>query len=287
MARGVYFLSSVIAVVLGIVQAATAIQLTPSQGGGPTPQQLAEEMADPQSGVDVAPGSASRNINNSFLGNPPSDLRAMGIFTNGNTTPGTQFVNAGVSGTYAGGISINSGVCLSTGLVSDSLQTAQPNLGFGVEGPNNGDGEGIFINSQGVSENHTGEVSTQLGLPVDQDFADLVFPNATPGGGDATVLSFDVEISQPAERFASSRKYIYSLKQPAARDKPARRAAAKLISRCIYLFDYSGRIDVASANLHRPYVASITARSPNLRAALNRDNVRAFHKSKMGPSPPK
>jgi hypothetical protein len=56
-------------------------------------------------------------------------------------------------------------------------------------GPNNGkDNVGGF---------NPGEIVTELGTPVDQDFEALVFPNSDPGGGDPTVLKFDVQILTP------------------------------------------------------------------------------------------
>ncbi|MEQ8211679.1 MAG: choice-of-anchor L domain-containing protein [Lacipirellulaceae bacterium] len=187
---------------------ANAIDITPSSGVGPTPQQLAENIADTSGGVLVVASSAVTTINNPAQGNPnnpgqgnpSSDDRAMGTFVNGITAAGTPLpnTNGGPSETYAGGIDIDTGVCLCTGLVSDSLATAGPNLGFGMEGPNNGDGEGVIGNQPNL-ENHTGEVSTSLFASafVDQDFEDLAFPLANPGGGDPTVLQFDVEIVQP------------------------------------------------------------------------------------------
>ena len=88
-----------------------AVDLTPSQGGGPTPQQLADSIADQANGVTVVAGSATTTINAS--GNPVSDARAFGSFVNGNTPAGTPLPNenGGPAATYAGGIDIDSGVC--------------------------------------------------------------------------------------------------------------------------------------------------------------------------------
>ena len=58
-----------------------AIDITPSSGGGPSPLQLAQEIVDSTSGVTLVAGSVTTTINNPGQGNPSSDLRAMGTFS--------------------------------------------------------------------------------------------------------------------------------------------------------------------------------------------------------------
>ena len=210
MSKNTALFAAVVFVRLSFPSMCQAIDITPSNGGGPTAQQLAENIADTAGGVTVAAiPPAVTTINNPSQGNPSSDDRAMGTFQNGilKTNKSLPTGNGGPTETYVGGIDIDTGVCLCTGVVSDSLATAGQNLGFGVEGPNNGDGEGIFFStSQQAIVNHTGEITTQLfvvgGSPnpfVDQDFEEKVFPGVipAPGGGDPTVLQFDVVITEP------------------------------------------------------------------------------------------
>jgi hypothetical protein len=159
--------------------------------GGPTPQELAAIIVDEASGVTVVASSANTTINAS--GFPSSDPNAFGSFTNGITAAGTLLPaanqNASGTATYTGGIGINSGVCLCTGALQDEPDTPTTGRGSGVLGPNNGKD-----NFGGLNQ---GEIVTVLDTPVDQDFEDLVFPISNPGGGDATVLVFQVQISSP------------------------------------------------------------------------------------------
>jgi hypothetical protein len=71
-------------------------------------------------------------------------------------------------------------------VLEDEPETLTTGRGIGVLGPNNGTG--------GPNDGEIGEV---LLTPVDQDFEDLVFPESNPGGGDATVLQFQVQITSP------------------------------------------------------------------------------------------
>lgn len=179
-----------------------AIDVTPSSGGGPSPLQLAQSLVDSASGITLVANSVNTTINNPGQGNPASDPRAYGSFTNGVTANGTSLPagNGGPAETYVGGIQIDAGICLCTGVASDSVESAAPNLGFGLEGPNNGDGEGIGPGAiSGTTENHTGEISRILFTAEfqDEDFVEEVFPNNNPGGGDPTVLNFEIEITNP------------------------------------------------------------------------------------------
>jgi len=187
--------------------ACQAIDITPSSGVGPSALDLAKEIADEAGGVTVDISSVTTAINNPNQNNPDSDPRAMGTFGEGMTDAGISLptANGGPAETYAGGLDIDTGVCLCTGVVGDSLATAGANLGFGMEGPNNGDGEGVFNSqTQGGTVNHTGEITTRLFINpngtfnsfIDQDFEDEAFPDDNPGGGDPTVLKFDVVITE-------------------------------------------------------------------------------------------
>lgn len=88
--------------------------------------------------------------------------------------------------TYTGGIGIDEGVALCTGLMSDDDGTPSAQRGLGVEGPNNGEPQ---VNA--------GEITTELIKPIDQDFDDFAFPTSSSDGGDATVLQFNFTVSSP------------------------------------------------------------------------------------------
>ncbi len=191
MSRTVGLILLAVLVVLCVSRPTWAIDVTASANGGGTPQVLAAMIADQAGGVTVVANSASTTINAS--GSPNSDLNAFGSFTSGVTAPGTLLPaanqNASGNAAYAGGIEINSGVCLCTGVLEDEPDTPTTGRGSGVLEPNNGkDNVGGF---------NPGEIVTEIGTPVDQDFEDLVFPGQTAGGGDAAVLQFQVQTSSP------------------------------------------------------------------------------------------
>ena len=175
-----------------------AIDPTPAVSGDPTttPQALAEAIADQAGGVTVVAGSANTTINTGGGTGPVSDNRAYGKFIDGITAAGTLLPpanqNANGDAQYAGGIQIDTGICLCTGVLDDEPQTPTTGRGSGVLGPNNG-----LNNVPSFDTANPGEIVTILGTPVDQDFEDLVFPDSDPGGGDATVLEFQVQISSP------------------------------------------------------------------------------------------
>ena len=123
----------------------------------------------------------------------------MGTFANGLTAPGTQLPAANGGSptvTYVGGLGVASGVCLCTGLVTDSAgndgNPAPMARGVGVEGPNNGYGN-----------NQDGEISKiVLGSPViDADFEEAVFISQgevmPANSADPVVLQFDIQITSP------------------------------------------------------------------------------------------
>jgi len=175
-------------------QPAIAIEVVSSaEVGGPTPEVLVDIIIDEESNYQLCPGSVSTKINNS--GEPLSNERAMACFSIGLTPPGTflpddnQPDRYNPTETYAGGIGLSEGICLCTGLASDNDPQVDPTtvpdgLGIGVQGPNNGHPLGI----QGV----VGEIDFPLNRPGDLDFAATV-----DDGLDATVLSFDIELSTP------------------------------------------------------------------------------------------
>src|SRR3972149_5524861 len=179
------------AVLLGTLfpLSARAIEVTENADGGPTPQAMAAIIVDEASGVAVVASSANTTINAS--GSPSSDPNAFGSFSSGTTAPGTLLPasNQNISGNaaYAGGLPINTGVCLCTGVMEDEPSTPTTGRGIGVLGPNNGIEAGT----------NPGEITTDLGTPIDQDFENFVFPDSNPGGGDATVLQFQVQITSP------------------------------------------------------------------------------------------
>jgi hypothetical protein len=167
---------------------------------GESPAELAQRIAG--SGVDVQTMSVSVEINDSANNFPATFFNSFGHFISGNTASGTSLpsVNGGPTATYAGGIDIDTGVCLCTGLLTDGVQEP-PARGIGVEGPNNG------TSSSATNE---GEISLVALAPStaplqdvgkDEDFVLAVFGHldegARPGGGDAAVLEFGIDIDSP------------------------------------------------------------------------------------------
>lgn len=116
----------------------------------------------------------------------------MGIFSNGNTSVGTLLPqpfnqNAAGNAFYSGGIGIDAGICLCTGLVTDadSQVTGIPDgLGVGVEGPNNA--YDLAFSAP------TGEMGFDLGTPNDADFSGEV-----AAGLNVTVLQFKITLNSP------------------------------------------------------------------------------------------
>lgn len=160
--------------------------------GGPTPADLATVLVDQQSDYSLDLSSVTTQIN--AAGTPASNPRAMGLFFNGTTQPGTLLppINQNGAGdaVYAGGIGIPSGVCLCTGLITDNdsqVSGIPAGLGVGVEGPNNG--------SPLSNEGTDGEIDSELGTPSDTDFTNVVNGGSDPG--DATVLLFKITLNKP------------------------------------------------------------------------------------------
>jgi hypothetical protein len=169
---------------------------------GESPTQLAQRIAG--TGVVLETTSVSTTINDSDNGFPNTFTGGIGHFTEGMTTPNTPLpnVNGGPAATYAGGIDIDIGVCLSTGQPNDVVEEP-PARGIGVEGPNNG-------MSLDLTATNAGEISTVAHSPTndpdrdvgkDADFVFAVFGHLDeeerPGGGDAAVLKFDVTLASP------------------------------------------------------------------------------------------
>jgi len=185
-----HYFTGVFAVFLGglMISQVPAITVDSSgEPGGPDAAALVSILVDPSSAYFVVSGSENTTIKAS--GNPSSNMRAMGSFTNGITAAGTPLptVNGGPTATYAGGIGIDSGICLCTGLVTDndSQVTGVPaGLGVGVQGPNNG--------YDLVIPFPTGEIDFLLDKPNDSDFS-----NEVTTGLDATVLAFRIMLSNP------------------------------------------------------------------------------------------
>ncbi len=115
------------------IQQCYAIDATSSNElGGPTAQVLALILVD---GIDVVLGVSPATIT--------GDQRAIGLFTGGVTPIGTLLPqpnqNAEGDAVYSGGIGIESGVCLCTGLINDDEVNSPIGRGVGIQGPNNGD----------------------------------------------------------------------------------------------------------------------------------------------------
>jgi len=142
--------------------------------------------------MTVAGRSANTIINTGGGTGPNSDARAYGRFENGITAPGTLLPlanqNLAQDATFAGGIDIDRGVCLSTGLLDDDPTLLAQGRGTGITGPNNG----INPGAPGLNE---GEISTVLNTPSDVDFEQHAV--SEPGSGDATVLQFKVQFESP------------------------------------------------------------------------------------------
>jgi hypothetical protein len=180
--------------VIDMQRAVFGIEVTENADGGPSAQQMADIIVDDASLITIVASSANTTIN--AAGAPSSDNDAYGSFTNGVTAPGTLLpaANQNTSGNaqYAGGIQINTGVCLCTGVLEDEPNAPVTGRGSGVLGPNNG-----LNNDPTFMSAHPGEIVTVLGTPVDQDFEDLAFPNENAGGGDATVIQFQIDLESP------------------------------------------------------------------------------------------
>lgn len=165
-----------------------AIDVVANIDGGPTPQALAESIADTSTGVSVIVGSANTTINSDM--GVPSDTRAFGSFTNGITVAGTLLPAANQNVTndaaYEAGIGCDAGVGLCTGVLEDEPNALSTGRGSGVLGPNNG--------LANVGTFHAGEIVTELGEPPDADFAAAT---GLSTGGDATVIKFDVQVTSP------------------------------------------------------------------------------------------
>lgn len=192
--------------------------LRSSQPGGPSAQTLANSIVNTGTGVVLVAGSANFTIN--AFGNPSSDLRAIGAFSNGLTPPGTllpvENQNAAGNAQYTGGVGAGSGACLCTGFLSDSETSSPLGRGVGVEGPNNGIGPGGF---------NPGEIGQNVGTPVDSDFAAAT---GLPGGGDAAVLQFQVEMTLPG--FLSNQAVFGSDEYPVYIEQPFNDSFAILIN---------------------------------------------------------
>lgn len=116
----------------------------------------------------------------------------MGSFRKGITAPGTPLPDINQpnpnnpTAFYAGGIGIEQGVCLCTGIITDNDDQegrAAPGMGVGVEGPNNG------------HLNHPGEISFDFNIGVlDADFANKILN--VPESSDPAVLEFQVQITK-------------------------------------------------------------------------------------------
>jgi hypothetical protein len=109
-----------------------------AETGGPTPQQLVEEILNEASGITLVAGTVTTTIDAPATDpptpDPESSPRAM-------LPPENQ--NASGNAAYSGGLGIASGVCLCTGIATDddpqiNPQHVIPGLDMGVEGPNNG-----------------------------------------------------------------------------------------------------------------------------------------------------
>jgi hypothetical protein len=143
-----------------------------------------------------------------------SELRSIGTFSNGNAAgpfPGVNQLN-GAPANFAGGIGINSGVCLCTGVVTDADSdgsNAVAGSGVGVQGPNNGFPLSSFFlppPAPGQTPINAGEVSFITNKPRDRDFredswAESQFQNIatlkSPGEPDTPMSLRDVRNCGP------------------------------------------------------------------------------------------
>jgi hypothetical protein len=126
-----------------------------------TPQVLANMLKDPNSQYTIDANSANVDIQNVSVPGASTDPRAFGEFVGGNVAAGTLLEDpVDPNATFAGGIGIDTGVCLCTNFLSDNEPTRPPGipaqLKVGVQGPNNG----FPINPPDV--NHEGEVSLEI-----------------------------------------------------------------------------------------------------------------------------
>jgi hypothetical protein len=152
------------------------------------------------SGTAISINSASFQFDAAGGGTAASELRSIGTFANGNAAgpfPGINQLN-GTPATFAGGIGINTGVCLCTGVVTNADvdgALAATGSGVGIQGPNNGFPLTEHFNQSTIA--NAGEISFRTNQPRDNDFVTKVKSVAPATEGDATVLQFQITVSQP------------------------------------------------------------------------------------------
>ena len=180
-----------------------AINITPVAGPGDAITLATMLDGSPE----ITVNAATFNIDLAGGGTQASNLRAIGTFTMGNDATGFPAINQPAVGgpiSYSGGIGIDVGVCLSTGLVSDSDvagASAASGSAVGMEGPNNGFAITQITSDAGgpngfQSDNvNAGEASFRLQTSPDDDFVNLV--RSANVSGDATVLQCDITLSAP------------------------------------------------------------------------------------------
>lgn len=149
---------------------------------------MADLITEQTTGISIVTGSESYST---------SSMKAVGVFFNGNSGAGQLLPSANQdpsdpTATYSGGIGLDLGLCLTTGLVSDGDPagggTVPTGRGIGIHGPNNG----LKLTATG----NNGEVSRDNGTPTDSDFVAAIGGSAS-SGGDAAILTYQINMASP------------------------------------------------------------------------------------------
>lgn len=154
--------------------------------------------------MPITVNSASFMIDSVGGGTVQSDLRSIGTFCNGNEggeLPTINRLDPQTSIPYTGGIGLEAGICLCTGLVTDSDvagQSAMTGSGVGLQGPNNGFPISALTPEDPPPPLHlnAGETSFVTGKPRDAHLAAIKTINAN-NEGDAAALQFEITTSTP------------------------------------------------------------------------------------------
>jgi hypothetical protein len=159
-----------------------------------TAEDLAASLVDGDSAITLVPNTSIFAIKNQLRPGATTDLRAIGIFEDGNIAAGASFNDPiDPDAVLSGGIGIDTGVCLSTGFLSDAEPTRPAGFNaVGAEGPN----DGMPIDDDPAL--NPGEISRILQDTSfnDDDWAS-VHTALTSGSGDPAVLQFQIDLASP------------------------------------------------------------------------------------------
>lgn len=156
-----------------------------------TPNNLVSQLLDPNSDFTIWSPGITIHIKNHQVA--LTDDEAIGIFAGGNVPAGTSMNEAvDPNAVFSGGIGIESGVCLSTGRLSDGRPPEEPPTPWGVEGANNGVAFDVPVNPGEVSK-----ILQEGEVLHDEDFQAVYPPETFTPGGDPAVLEFQIDVHSP------------------------------------------------------------------------------------------